>query len=160
MKLWEVCGKLLLCVFLQLTFFVLILNKGQQYQDKEVIDNLHWQVRQKPQKAKTAFLIIWGQLQGWVLISYLSQPRASDPSLRSQLRAATEQKQSQKQRKQNDGYQWESREDKLGSGINTYMHSIYKIDNQQGSIVQYRKLYSISYNLEGETNLKIIDTNV
>ena len=60
----------------------------------------------------------------------------------------TEQKQTHRHRKQTCGYQrggrWGGR-DKLGVW-DQQIHTVYKIDKQQGPTVQHRELYSIFYN--------------
>ena len=60
----------------------------------------------------------------------------------------TKQKQTHRHRKQTYGYQVGKGggRDKLGVWDQQIHTTIYKVDKQQGPTVQYRELYSISYN--------------
>ena len=59
----------------------------------------------------------------------------------------TEQKETHRHRKQTYGYQSrKGKEDKLGVWDQQTQTIIYRMDKQQGPIVQHRELYSISYN--------------
>ena len=65
------------------------------------------------------------------------------------------QKQTHRRRKQTYGYQrgkW--RRDKVGVWDQHKHTTIYKIDNQQGPTVQYKKLYSIFCNYMGKESEK------